>query len=553
MASLAETAHIYHAAGRNSALRRALIAFLLFNAQEYAIWIAIALYAFERGGTTTAGIVVTAQLVPAAIVAPFGSVIGDRMRRDRALALGYTVQASGDAACALALWFAPPLVVYAAAVCSACAITLTRPVHNAILPDLAASPEELTASNSVSATAEGVGIMLGPIVNSVLIGHGGPALVCAVFAGVMALSAFMASTLRLHAVPRTPHEDVRVEGLFHAASEGFRELRGDHAAAALTALGGAQFLLLGMLDVFYPLLAVAVLAIGTEGAGLLAAAVGLGGLVGAAATAVLVGRRRMASPIESALGITAAAFAGISLAVGLGPVLALLSFVGAARSFFDVAARTLLQRSVSERILARVFGLQEALAMGATAVGAASVPILVAAFGHRLAFAAAGAVVVVLGLAALPSLWILDRRAVLPDPERFAIVRAIPMFSVLSQPALERLLAALIPLDLAVGETLIREGDPGERFYLILAGEAEVSTGGRPVARLGRGDYVGEIALLRDVPRSATVRAVTDLELAALEREDFLSAVTGWGAGHRAAVDAEVDRRLGGLERDDPH
>ena len=540
---------VYRRVARNRSLRRVLVAFLIFNAQEYAIWIAIALFAFEQGGTTTAGIVITAQLIPAAIVAPFGSVIGDRIRRDRALALGYTVQAAAAGACALALWFAPAIVVYVAAVCSSCAITLTRPVHNAILPDLSGSPEELTASNSVSSTVEGAGVMLGPIVNSVLIVRGGPAVVCAVFAFLMAVSALLASNVRVQAAPEPHRGSVRVERLLEAASEGLRELRGDGPAAALTALGGTQFLLLGMLDVFYPLLAIEVLAIGTDGAGLLAAAVGVGGLAGAAATAVLVGRRRMASPIGSALGVTAGAFAGIAVAAGVGPVLALLGIVGAARSFFDVATRTLLQRSVGDRILARVFGVQEALAMAATALGAASVPLLVAAFGHRFAFAAAGGIVAVLGLAAVPSLRTLDRRASLPDPDRFALARGVPMFSVLSQPALERLATALVAVDVPHGQTLIREGDPGDRFYLIVEGEAEVSSGGDRVARLGRGDYVGEIALLRDVPRTATVRALTDLKLAALERDDFLAAVSIWGAAHRATVDAEVDRRLGGLDR----
>jgi MFS family permease len=178
-----------------------------------------------------------------------------------------------------------------------------------------------------------------------------------------------------------------------------------------------------MLDVFYPLLAIEVLGIGTEGAGLLAAAVGLGGLAGAASTAVLVGRRRMASPIGSALGVTAGSFAGIAVAVGVWPVLGLLGIVGAARSFFDVATRTLLQRSVGDRILARVFGVQEALAMAATALGAASVPLLVSGFGHRFAFAAAGGIAAMLGMAVVPSLRTLDRRASLPDPDRFALAR----------------------------------------------------------------------------------------------------------------------------------
>ena len=114
----------------NGSIRRALLAFFLFNAQEYAVWIAVIVFAFERGGVTAAGTVLVVQLVPAALVAPFTAMIGDRMRRDRALGIGYATQAIANAVLAIALWKAPAFVAYGAAVVSNCAITLTRPVQS---------------------------------------------------------------------------------------------------------------------------------------------------------------------------------------------------------------------------------------------------------------------------------------------------------------------------------------------------------------------------------------------------------------------------------------
>ncbi|HEX6230092.1 MAG TPA: MFS transporter [Actinomycetota bacterium] len=545
MASAASTARAYREVLGSGSLRRAMAAFLAFNAQEYAIWIAVTLYAYDRGGPTTAGIVAIVQLVPAAVVAPVGSVLGDRMRRDRALALGYLVQAGAAGALAFALWTAPPLLVYGAAVLSSCTITLTRPVHYAVLPELSETPEQLTASNSVSSTVEGVGIFLGPVMNSVLIALEGPGAVCAAFALLMVLAGVATARLRLLGVTEDAGE-VEVEGLLEGAAAGMRELRGDPAAAVLTTLGGAQFFLLGMLDIFYAMLAIDVLGIGEEGAGVLAAAVGVGWLVGAAGTAILVGRRRLVTPIELAIGATGGATAAIALVGTVGPVLALLAVAGAAQSFFAVAARTLLQRSVRDELLARVFGLQEGLMMLGLAGGAAAAPVLVGLFGRAGAFVAAGALFVVVGAVGFPSLLALDRRSVVPDAARLDLVRSIAMFEALPQHQLEPLVLALAPIRAGDGDVIIREEDVGDRFYLVADGEAVVSHGGRDLARLGPGDHFGEIALLRDVPRTATVRAAGDVELLALHRTEFLAAVRGSRAGAEAA-DAEVERRLAGL------
>jgi MFS family permease len=546
MTSVAETAQVYRTVLANGSLRRVLAAYLIFSAQEYGIWLAITLYAYDRGGATTAGLVAVAQLIPAAVVAPLASVVGDRMRRDHALALGYAVEAAAALACGIAVAFGPPPVVYATAVLSACSVTLTRPVHNAILPDLASDAAELTAANSVSSTAEGVGIMLGPLLAAFLIAVSGTAAVLFTFSALAALSAVITVHLRLRGVAAAPAEDDD-GGLLGAALDGVRALRDDRPAGVLTMFGGVQFLLLGMLDIFYAVLVIDVLHIDQEAAGVLAAGAGIGGIVGAAITAILVGRDRLASPIQVAVGVAAGATAGLALVSAFGLALLLIVVAGAARSFFDVAARTLLQRSVRADVLSRVFGLQEAMLMIGLAVGSAVAPIFVSAFGFRGAFIAAGTLVLVSGVVAWPAMRLLDRRAVLPDPERFDLLRRLDLFAPLPQPAMEQLAARAFAISLRSGEVLIRQGDEGDRFYVITAGEVTIEKDGAEVARGAPGMYVGEIALLRDVPRTATVRAVGDVDVLALERDDFLDAVTGSRRSVRAA-DARMDRRIAELD-----
>jgi MFS family permease len=230
---ISETARTYRTVLSNRSLRRVLAAFFLFNAEEYAIWIAITLFAYDAGGATTAGIVAIAQLAPAAIVAPFASVLGDRFRRDHALALGYLVQSGAALACGIALAIGPDIAVYLTAVVSACSITLTRPVHNAILPDLANTTSELTAANSVSSTAEGLGIMVGPLSTSLMVATLGLAAVPLTFAVSMLLAAALTFRLQLHELPDEP-ADAEEEGLVAAAVEGAKALRDDRPAAVVT-------------------------------------------------------------------------------------------------------------------------------------------------------------------------------------------------------------------------------------------------------------------------------------------------------------------------------
>ncbi len=527
----------------NGSLRRVLVGFFLFTAQEYAVWIAVIVYAFNRGGAAAAGGVLVAQLVPAAMVAPFTSTLGDRLRRDHALAIGYAIQAAACVLLALALWKAPPLLAYAAAVVANCAITFTRPTHNAILADLADTPEELTAANAATGMVEGLGTFVGPALNAILIVSLGPGGVVGVMVFVMIAAAWLCFHLRLHRDTHTHQEAGSVAGaFFDDALGGLREIRSEPGAPLLLVVGGSQFFLIGLLDVFYALLAIDVLAVGSSGAGTLAAGYGIGGLVGATVAVVLAGRRRLSVAMLGGLLACGVTLAVVGLAGSMASALMLLAACGAARSFFDVAARTLLQRAVRDDVLARVFGLEEALQMLGLAVGAAAAPLLVSAFGPRGAFLTSGASLAAIAVGSWPRLRKVDATAHLPGPE-FMLLRSVPIFEPLAEHVAEQLSRHLIPVEVSAGTVVMREGDEGDRFYVVVEGEAEVSTGGRSVARLGRGSYFGEIALLRDIPRTATVSARTDCRLLALERDVFLHAVTG-SHPSVATADAEIAKRL---------
>jgi hypothetical protein len=215
---------------------------------------------------------------------------------------------------------------------------------------------------------------------------------------------------------------------------------------------------------------------------------------------------------------------------------------GAGRPLIDVAGRTLLQRVVPDRVLSRVFGVLEGLYMAGLALGLTIAPILFALMGQRATFVVAGSFLPIVYLLAWRRLAEIDSSVAVPEA-RLALLRSLPIFAPLSAPVLEQVASRLIPTEAALGSEIIRQGDPGDRFYVIEEGEVVVSKNGRQVATLQQGDFFGEIALLREIPRTATVTAQTDTLLYALERDDFLEAVTGHPQSAEAA-DAVTRARL---------
>jgi signal-transduction protein with cAMP-binding, CBS, and nucleotidyltransferase domain len=176
------------------------------------------------------------------------------------------------------------------------------------------------------------------------------------------------------------------------------------------------------------------------------------------------------------------------------------------------------------------------------AVGSAAAPLLVTVLGAEGALLAAGGALVALAVLGWPRLRRIDAAAGGPARD-FDLLVSLPIFTPLAQHVAERLAGHLVPVRVGAGGVVIREGDEGDRFYIVRDGHVAVTKGGRRVAELGPGDSVGEIALLRDVPRTATVTAIDDVDLLALEREVFLEAVTG-SMPSRSAADEQVARRL---------
>ncbi|HET9436262.1 MAG TPA: cyclic nucleotide-binding domain-containing protein, partial [Candidatus Limnocylindrales bacterium] len=300
---------------------------------------------------------------------------------------------------------------------------------------------------------------------------------------------------------------------------------------------------IGALDVLYVAAAIELLGAGEAGAGFLYAAFGLGGIIAIGLTVALVGRRRMTPAFAGGVGLFGAPVVAVGLAPWIVTAPILFAASGAGHSLANVAGRTLLQRVAPELVLARVFGVLEGLSMFALALGSLATGGIIAVFGVGGALVVAGTLVPVVVVVAWLRLAALDRNARAPDPEALALLRAIPIFAPLSAPSIERILGELSRIDVPAGSELIREGDPGDRFYVIAEGRVAVSRSGVPIREEGPGEYVGEIALLRDVPRTATVTALTPLRVIAIERERFLEAVTGH-ARSRERAEAVVERRM---------
>lgn len=530
---------------RNPPLRRVELAFAGFNAAEYGVWVAMLVYAFDQGGATTAGIVAVAQLLPAALIAP---VAAGRADDDPALMLtwGYAIQATAMAATAGVLALdAPPEAAYACAVVAASAVTLTRPAQAALLPTLVQGPEQLTAANAVSGWVESGSVLVGPALAGVLLGLGGPEAAFAVFAAGVAVSTLLAAGVGGPLARVAPQG---AEGMLRQATAGLRAVGSVPGAGSLVAVLAMQFAVIGALDVLAVVLAADVLDLGSSAAGYLTAAFGAGGLIGAALALGLVGRRTLIPAILGAATAWGFAFALVGVWEVAAVAFLLIAAGGSARGLFDVAGRTLLQRAAPPEALARVFGLLEALLMLGLAIGSLSVPLLIRATSPGVAVAVAGLALPAVALARLGALRQLDAGVHAPLAE-IAALRGSSIFAGLPGPELEGLARSLRPSGWAPGDIVVRQGDAGDRFYLVKRGELEVWSSGEKLSWLGPGDGFGEIALLHDVPRTATVTARTEVVLWELERGPFLAAVTGHVSAHEAAATVSRQRMSRGALR----
>jgi len=385
-------------------------------------------------------------------------------------------------------------------------------------------------------------VFLGPTVATAAlaaagqIGVPGPGLVYAVLSGLLVMGSLLVAGIRRTPAPEPANRD---RSFVREVGAGFAYLRSDHRPRLLVVLLGLGMFVLGFVDVLIVVLAFEVLGAGQSAVGALNAAVGVGGIVGAAVALIAGTRERLSPALRAGAALYGLPIVGMGAAPGLSPVL--LGVSGSGGVLLDISGRTMLQRLVPDEKLTRVYGVLESAYMGAEGLGAFVGAVLVGVVGSRWTLVIAGSLLPIVGFLARNRMQAIDVGARVPS-EDLALLRGTPIFEPLPPRVLERVARNSVHSAVPAGTVVIREGEVGDRFYVVASGRAEVSTAGRHVTVLEAGDYAGEIALLRDVPRTATVTALEDSRLLILEREEFLRAVTGHETAHAAAHSAASGR-----------
>ncbi|HZP74337.1 MAG TPA: MFS transporter [Gaiellaceae bacterium] len=540
-ARLAESAAALRGVFANPGLRRVELAFAGAAIGKYAFSLSVAIYAFHHGGATAVGVVAAIRYAVSGVIAPFAATLSDRYPRRRVMLASDLGRLCCVAAiAAIVADGGPRLAVYVLAVAGSVFGTVFRPAEASLLPVLAVSPEELTAANVASSTFDSVGIFAGPALAAFLFALGG-----ATSGFALVAVTFLWSSLNVLRIPATPEprvDDALPEEGFGALVGGFRAIAGEPRLRLLIGLYSAQCLAAGALTVLVVATAIDRLGLGNAGVGLLQAACGVGAVVGAGVTLSLVGRKRLAG--DFALGLVAwgLPLVAVGLVVNTAVTAIALGVLGIGNTMVDITAITLIQRTAVTEVAGRVFGVLEGALVASLALGALAAPALISAAGLRTTLIVAGSFLPVLAVLSWRQLGRIDAGAHVPEAQ-VAALRTVPFLAVLPLQTIEYLAERVADVSLRAGEELFRRGDHGDRFYVLREGvlAVELDAGDK---RLEAPAYVGEIALLHDVPRTATVRVVEDAQLTALERQDFLAAVTGQ-ARARARADDVVGARLG--------
>ncbi len=516
---------------RNRSLSRLLAAYLAVTVAEYGQWIALLVYAYERGGATAAGLIAIVQLVPSIFLAPVISAHGVRYGAIRLLVCAYLTEVVMLAACAAAILLHAPLIfVYVAAIGCTVPIGVSRPLHSVLMALVVRRPDELTAANVATSWCEGVGTLVGPAIAGVLITIDGPGLACLGLAAICLVTPLLASVRPLRASAQGGEEE---EGGFSDLLAALKAIASRPSTRALMAYPVGAATIEGAIDLLVVILAVRILAVGPGASGYLSAAFGAGGLLGGVAAVLLIGRR-LALPLAAAAMVGGIALALLSLASTVLVAVALLILVGASRAVQAVAAQTLLQRTTPLDVIVCVFALIESVHDAGLALGALLVPILVSLGGPDAAFIGIAAVAPLVVLLTARSMLRVDEDATIPVVE-MGQLRNIAIFASLPAAPLETLAREAEHESVPAGTTIIAEGEEGDRYYAITDGAVLVTQEGREIRRLGPGDGFGEIALLYAVTRTATVSATADTGLLSVERDAFLTALHASAHVHAAA------------------
>jgi cyclic nucleotide-binding protein/MFS transporter len=509
-------------------LRRLQLAWLASATGAWVFFVSLAVYAYGAYGAAGVGVAALVRMVPAGLAAPFTGMLADRASRRDVLFVALVARALILIVIAASIvGGAPAPGVLALGALFTVVATAHKPAQAALLPSLAETPRQLGASNALWSAIDNAAFLLGSLLGGLLIAVASVESAFAVTAGLFALAALPVARIARDAVPSYRAAAAVRTGALGESVRGFREVAADPRMRLVVGFLAASTLIEGAADVLVVIVAIQLLDIGGAGVGWLNACWGAGGLVGGITALTLLGRGRLAAGLGAGgllVGVPLMAIATVANPLAAG---ALLVLVGVGYALIEVAGLSLLQRLSAEDVLARAFAVVESSYWFTTGLGAILTPAIVALVGVRWALVGAGACLPL--LVAMRWVALVRFEAAAPVPEReFKAIRALPAFAPLPLATVENVSRLVSEVRVTAGDVVIREGESGDLFYVVADGALDVCCheGATVLDPLGGGDYFGEIALLRDIPRTATVTARTDALLYALDRESFLCTVS---------------------------
>lgn len=533
---------------RNPGLRRVELALAGSMIGDWAFATAVTVWAYSVGGITAVGVWTAVRLTLMAFTAPLASTLVDRFPRKHVMVVADLLRLLLVTTAGMCLVLDTPAApIFVLATLGGLLGTPFRCAQRALMPALASTPEELTASNGTGSTIESLSFFVGPMLGALLISATSVEVVFFLNALTFAWSMALVLGIRVpHREPdrptsADPDDEPAKESFAAEVSGGFRAIAADRDLAVVIWLVSAQTIVAGASAVLLLVMAVDVLGTGPEGVGYLDSILGVGAILGGFLAISRASKHRLAQDLTWGVVLWAAPLLLVAVWESPVTVIAAVILLGFANPLVDVNLDTIVQRLAPDAVMGRVFGALETCVIATMALGAALIPVLMNAYGLRTSLTIIGVGVTALSLPFLPRMRRLDSR--LTAPAGLDLLTAIPMFAPLARSTVEGLARSLERVAVPASGVVVTEGEESDRFFVIESGLVDVTHDGAVLRQEGPGDFFGEIGLLRDVPRTATVVAAEDTVLLVLARDDFLAAVTGQSDAFRAADDV-VSYRL---------